>query len=334
MIADRKCRDRRRPRRDEAPAVAERDALRHLLHGHDSGLQSHRRLELRARVDGVRGRHAVEREARARAVEPRVGMVEDAGGVRDVNRSRRYPGPRQRRDARPHGLDLAGRLRGARILGGGEIRERAGHRQAAGSEKEGSERADRLRPEPYAAHSRVELQLDGQRRFEPPRSPGEGARLIEVVKRGNEPVRPVDPDVGGVREVENQDLAADSRAAKRHSLLGHRDGEPVGPLRHEAASHRRRAVPVSVGLDDAVERAVAAEAVGDPPVVARDRPEIDRGEGRPHETRRMSERRCGRKPEAIRTARARGPRSSRRSCGRRGTRAGSRRSARFAASRR
>ena len=192
--------------------------------------------------------------------------------------------------------------------------------------------------------------MDRERRIEAPGRLGEAARLGKVVESGNERIAPERARLGGVRKTEDQDFAGDPRPAQRDPLFGERDSEPAGPLLCQASRDGRRAVPVGVPLHDAEDRPVSAEAVRDAPVVPRDRAEVDHGTGGSHEPRRMSDKRCrdvfnrnqgnclserdAGKRGGIRTARERDRRSSRTSCGRRGTRAGSRPSARCAAWRR
>ncbi len=164
---------------------------------------------------------------------------------------------------------------------------------------------------------------------------GERPCLLQVVQRGRQAVGAVLPDVGRLREIEQENFARDSGPPQRDPLLRERDRETVPA---PSLSRRRPTGPAPWPYASALSTGMTARP---PPtrsrrqsIVSRDRRKVDRGERRPQartgpanllvtgeECQRAEAAR--RRLSPIRTARATGPRSSRRSCGPRGRRAGS-----------
>ena len=274
-VPDRQRRDVRRLARDEAPAVADALARRDGLDRADVRRQLERGLEVAQRGILAERVQAVDRDPGAHEIEVRRRVAQRAGAVGRVDDERRVR-LAQRPDPCGEARELLVHERVAAVVGGREVRHRAGEAhagRACGQLGHGGRLGGVARAE--AAHPGVELDVHGAA---PARRDGRDEALVPRDDVGARRERDVELRRRQRAHDEDRDLV-DARRPQRRGLVRGDDGQPARAAGERRARRRHRAVAVAVGLDDRAQRRAGRELAAQARDVALDRGDVDASDG-------------------------------------------------------
>ncbi len=172
------------------------------------------------------------------------------GGVGGMGDRRTQPARFQRRQQRGKARELRRGMRLVGLVGGGEVREDAFHRQPVKRSQRRQQRRRGVRAYAQPVHARVHLDVDGEPLPDRPCRDVQRRRRLHLEDRQRDRVRQRVCGVPERRVTQHQDRARNPGLAQLKRLRQRGDCKAIGAGSLQNTRCLRRTVTIGIGLDD------------------------------------------------------------------------------------